>query len=316
MIVIVGCLELLEVLHLGKRIGRIVQLIGQRSVFSDGIGDFLLSENLLQPFIACYLVTDILTFTEFPPEPILCGIRLVSRQIAFSFNVIIDLEALGDVPVSIEQARLLLIDATVLQGFGDFTLLQQRGDGAAAQCSGSTVVTAYLSKHTGCLLLDIQDGVRHLQEVVGPALLGIAPDGLQRILVLPGIMLRKPQFLQLTARLYLGVIDHRTLGMDKTQYLIITVSPHGVGTVGGLVVGRECTRQVVEVGIGTSEDELSTHLLVGIAVTVEIAHQRLFQRVVKQFLTTAVLLLQRLQLLSHLRTVARAARQETQDEKT
>ena len=80
--------------------------------------------------------------------------------------------------------------------------------------------------------------------------------------------------------------------MDETQQLIIAVGLRGVGTIGSLVVGHQGSRQFVKTVIGGSEDKLGTHLLAGIAMFVEIRHQRLSQRVVDQFLTFTVLLLQ------------------------
>ena len=88
------------------------------------------------------------------------------------------------------------------------------------------------------------------------------------------------------------------------------------GTVGGLVVGFEGAGEFAETVIGAAEDILGSHPLVGIAMFIEIRRQEFCQRVVEHRLTTAVLLLQRLQLLAHLRTIARATGHQPQGAQT
>ena len=99
--------------------------------------------------------------------------------------------------------------------------------------------------------------------------------------------------------------------MDSTQNLIVAIGGGGVGTIGGFVVGFEGTGQFAETVVGAAKDVFGAHPFVGRAVSVEIGHEGLGQRVVLQRNVRAVLLFQFCQQATLLLPAA-TAEEETQ----
>ena len=89
---------------------------------------------------------------------------------------------------------------------------------------------------------------------------------------------------QVATGLYLLVENDGTLRMNAAQDLIVAVGIEGVSAARCLQVGFKGTGQLAEEVIGTTKHIAGAHTLVGRAVVVEIADERLSQRVVEQLL--------------------------------